>query len=294
MSSTAVCACTFLALATTATAGPLIGGEPGAGAMHDVDKRTAATVQIAQLNPFGGISGLAYDAAGDILYAVDAGPELIYAVDHRTGEATTIASVDGVNATGLAFDSTTGMLYVSTVDDNKLIIIDPATGDNATIGAFVNASGVEGLAYDTRTGTLYALSDLTDQLVTIDVDTAIATPVLDLPPVNWRGLAYDAELDALFASVSISGHLYRIDLAGDPSLDDIGMIAPAFAIQGLAIVADACLADVNGDGELNILDFVAFQGEFVAGNDTADCDDDGMLNILDFVCFQQLFQAGCP
>ena len=54
-----------------------------------------------------------------------------------------------------------------------------------------------------------------------------------------------------------------------------------------------CAADFNGDGELNILDFVAFQNAFAAGDAGADCDGDGALNILDFVCFQALFAAGC-
>ena len=54
-----------------------------------------------------------------------------------------------------------------------------------------------------------------------------------------------------------------------------------------------CVADVNDDGALNILDFVAFQNLFVQQDPAADCDGDGQFNILDFVCFQNLFQAGC-
>jgi hypothetical protein len=55
-----------------------------------------------------------------------------------------------------------------------------------------------------------------------------------------------------------------------------------------------CYADFNGDGSLDILDFVAFQNAFVGGDESADCDGDGALNILDFVCFQNAFGAGCP
>ena len=54
-----------------------------------------------------------------------------------------------------------------------------------------------------------------------------------------------------------------------------------------------CIADFNGDGALDILDFVAFQNAFVGGEPSADCDESGTLNILDFVCFQGLFVAGC-
>ena len=55
-----------------------------------------------------------------------------------------------------------------------------------------------------------------------------------------------------------------------------------------------CAADVNGDGALNVLDFVAFQEAFVAGEPAADCDGSGAFDILDFVCYQNLFNAGCP
>ena len=76
-----------------------------------------------------------------------------------------------------------------------------------------------------------------------------------------------------------------------------GLTDPLF-IRGYGIVsapaALICEADVNGDGELSILDFVAFQGLFQAGDAAADCNADGELNVLDFVCFQSLFQAGCP
>jgi hypothetical protein len=68
------------------------------------------------------------------------------------------------------------------------------------------------------------------------------------------------------------------------------------AASGVAYVIaghPACQADVNGDGALNILDFVAFQTLFVDADPSADCDGNGDLNVLDFVCYQQVFVAGC-
>jgi len=55
-----------------------------------------------------------------------------------------------------------------------------------------------------------------------------------------------------------------------------------------------CPADFNGDGLVNVLDFIAFQGAFAAMDPAADCNGDTMFNILDFVCFQATFAAGCP
>jgi hypothetical protein len=51
---------------------------------------------------------------------------------------------------------------------------------------------------------------------------------------------------------------------------------------------------VNGDGALNVLDFVAFQQLWQGQDAAADCDGNGAFNVLDFVCFQQIFLAGCP
>ena len=49
--------------------------------------------------------------------------------------------------------------------------------------------------------------------------------------------------------------------------------------------------DFNGDGSLDILDFVAYQNAFMAGDDNADFDKDGKLTILDFVLFQNSFTS---
>ena len=71
--------------------------------------------------------------------------------------------------------------------------------------------------------------------------------------------------------------------------------AETFALNALDyLVPTGCPADVNGDGNVNILDFVAFQGLWQQQAPAGDCDHNGLYNILDFVCFQSLFTAGCP
>ena len=69
------------------------------------------------------------------------------------------------------------------------------------------------------------------------------------------------------------------------------------SIFGLQIIdfssCVGCPADINGDGVLNVLDFVAFQVLWVDQDPAADCDDNGLFNVLDFVCYQELFVAGC-
>jgi hypothetical protein len=55
-----------------------------------------------------------------------------------------------------------------------------------------------------------------------------------------------------------------------------------------------CAADCDGNGALNVLDFVCFQGQWQRQAPAGDCDGNGQYNILDFVCYQGAFQAGCP
>jgi hypothetical protein len=67
----------------------------------------------------------------------------------------------------------------------------------------------------------------------------------------------------------------------------------AFKIRFLVEDGNACHADCDGSGALNIDDFICFQTEFALGETHADCDENGMLNIDDFICFQTLFALGC-
>jgi hypothetical protein len=55
-----------------------------------------------------------------------------------------------------------------------------------------------------------------------------------------------------------------------------------------------CRADLDGDGELTLFDFLAFQNAFAMGDPVADFDGDGDLTLFDFLAFQNDFALGCP
>ncbi len=55
-----------------------------------------------------------------------------------------------------------------------------------------------------------------------------------------------------------------------------------------------CVADLDGDGELTLFDFLAFQNLFDAGDPLADFDGDGSLTLFDFLAFQNAFDTGRP
>ncbi len=67
----------------------------------------------------------------------------------------------------------------------------------------------------------------------------------------------------------------------------------AVAFDPIATACDACPADLDGDGELTIFDFLAFQNLFDLMDPAADFDGDGELTIFDFLAFQNAFDLGC-
>ena len=54
-----------------------------------------------------------------------------------------------------------------------------------------------------------------------------------------------------------------------------------------------CYADCEGDGDLDVFDFLCFQGAFANQDPYADCEQDGDWDVFDFLCFQGLFANGC-
>ena len=66
-----------------------------------------------------------------------------------------------------------------------------------------------------------------------------------------------------------------------------------YEVQGTP--QSVCYADCDGNGTLDIFDFLCFQNSFVLGEPYAcDCDPDPACDIFDFLCFQNAFVAGCP
>jgi hypothetical protein len=61
----------------------------------------------------------------------------------------------------------------------------------------------------------------------------------------------------------------------------------------LAQSAAGCRADINGDGLVNVQDFLGFLQLFAAADPRADFDDSGAVNVSDFLAFLQAFAAGC-
>ncbi|MFG0283586.1 MAG: GC-type dockerin domain-anchored protein [Phycisphaerales bacterium JB039] len=131
---------------------------------------------------------------------------------------------------------------------------------------------------------------------------------IDVDPLFVDAAAGDYRLSADSPSID-AGNSQRVlsgvvtDFAGldrfvdDPATPDTGLGGPG----GRAVVdigahefqVDACSADCDGSGGLDLFDFLCFQNLFAAGDPDADCDGSGRLDVFDFLCFQNAFAAGC-
>jgi hypothetical protein len=64
--------------------------------------------------------------------------------------------------------------------------------------------------------------------------------------------------------------------------------------EGVIEVIDACYADCDLSGSLDLFDFLCYVNAFNAANPAADCDESGSLDVFDFLCYVNEFRAGCP
>jgi hypothetical protein len=63
--------------------------------------------------------------------------------------------------------------------------------------------------------------------------------------------------------------------------------------DGIPDSCQVCEPDINGDGILDLFDFLAFQNLFVAQDPKADFDHNGVFDLFDFLAYQNSFLAGC-
>lgn len=143
-------------------------------------------------------------------------------------------------------------------------------------------------------------------MVTLQVEGGQAGDVFDLFVLD--AVSTDFGQGGAFSSIGINELNSGGDAVPDGTRTNLGIdpdkpaaIPPgAFKVdyidgQGGArlIVADACYADCDQSGALNIDDFICYQTLYAVGDPTADCDLSGTLSIDDFVCFQTLYAVGC-
>ena len=114
-------------------------------------------------------------------------------------------------------------------------------------------------------------------------------PAIDPMGMDWGQLlaAYGRSGGGVgidIASVGLSEVNFVRITAGDGASPDI---------DAVMVVRAACEADLDGNGALDVFDFLEFQNFFGSGDGRADCDASGDLDIFDFLCFTNLYVGGC-
>jgi subtilisin family serine protease len=74
---------------------------------------------------------------------------------------------------------------------------------------------------------------------------------------------------------------------------NVGAQGYALVLTGDIAEPGACAVDFNGDGLVNIQDFLAFLGAYAAGDMRCDFDANGSINVQDFLVFVAAYAAGC-
>jgi hypothetical protein len=238
--------------------------------------------------------GLTADENG-VLFSIDGyndgNSDRLFTIDAETGAGAVVGDTGfNWNFRAVAYDSSTRTLYGAT--DNNLFIFDPATGAGKLVAPITGATldQLTTLAIDDK-GNAY-ITDIGDVgLFTLNLATGEATHLGNLDPgqTNWfDDLDFDSA-GTLWGG-RLQGGLYTVDIAGLSTTFKYGGTFRGLAFSG---ATETCYADFNGDGLLDLFDFLAFVNAFNVTDPKADCDANGGLDLFDFLCFVNAFNAGC-
>lgn len=178
-------------------------------------------------------------------------------------------------------------------------------GDVFTAQLYDGGSGVLDLAYCAFAD--YACPGFGDGVICLPAASPpFVNPMADDLRLRSGSLCIDAGNNNL-AGQNAAAELLMDDLDGenrfvdDPCVADTGEVHTDPAYSGLPIIdmgafestGCACIADWNGDGTVNTLDFLAYLSDWSAGNSRADLNDDGAVNTQDFLVYLGRWSAGC-
>jgi uncharacterized membrane protein len=114
----------------------------------------------------------------------------------------------------------------------------------------------------------------------------------------WTPQAGMQDIQALLVSRGVNMAGWRLRIAYAVSADGRTVVGNAFSPTSstqafVAYLGAPCRPDVNGDGTVNVADFLAFLQLYSAADNRADFDNNGSVNVADFLAFLALFAAGC-
>ncbi|UYV13450.1 MAG: hypothetical protein NCW75_03995 [Phycisphaera sp.] len=256
-----------------------------------------------------GPTALAVDQDARRVYFTDGAGSQIGWWDSSDGSFEASTVVLPLSLTAMAFNGANGMLYG--IDRNplvpKVLRIDPDGFETTQLFNYLGTDyRFRDLSYNPADETFYAYNDdpsttQPEGVYSIDMATEEITLVASAPCSGCElALAVwgdDLTLLGLSGEDSYQGTLSAGGgwsvFTPSPSPTD-ALEQRGTAVAGwLTTASEPCKADLDGDGELTLFDFLAFQNLFGTGDVAADFDGDGELTIFDFLAFQNLFATGC-
>jgi len=201
--------------------------------------------------------------------------------------------------------------YLRTNQDNgsldavPIVLADLGLGSGERVrltrlGGFSYIAGGQDDAGDTMVGVFSASAVLLPANQQIRVQDAIEAGADWVSSPTYHGnLPTDIPQDFLigrrdvqdFVEITIPvGATHLFACAHDSLYYDNGDANGNFKVR---IELAPCPADMDGNGVLNLFDFLAFQTLYGNGDPGADFDGSGTLNLFDFLAFQTAYGNGC-
>ena len=260
---------------------------------------------------FSGVDvwGIADDDANRILYIVS-GSQLYQWSYDDIGITPTLVGTFMYNGASQAFVGAAfanGKLYcIKNIATEAIYEVDPVTAIATLISSYdPNAYDLGGLDFDESGTIMYATNDDTapvgSGLFTVDFSGANAVITMVTPYPTG-----ETDIDGLAIG---GGRAYLIEDEPGPSIHVYNLVTNAYEASmntpfataevfsagtwapGLA--GKGCYADCEGDGDLDVFDFLCFQGAYAQQDPYADCEEDGDWDVFDFLCFQGAYANGC-
>lgn len=219
------------------------------------------------------------------------------------------ANLDGSGATvlrstafhrGVAVDEPNGKVYWSTDISKFRGNIVRSNLDGSAVQTVITSIEMlfkpNSIALDLAAGKIYWTDYVVDVVRRANLDGTGLEDLFIVPGnFNPRGVALDLAAGKVYWGQDVdfdgsAGRLMRMDLDGarpEIVLNNVGLV------NDLVVVQDACQADFNGDGTVNVQDFLAYLVAYSEGLPSADFTGDGLVTVQDFLAFLQAFSEGC-
>jgi hypothetical protein len=161
------------------------------------------------------IFAMDFDLTATTLWAIDNTTREYGTIDQATGAFALVGTVTGLpagNTTGLKFDPTSSIVYLSATDgvSSSLFTLDLGTGAATLVGS-IGAFTVIEIAIS-NTGQMYGTEIVTDNLLSIDKTTGTGTLIgpLGVAISFAQGMDFDASTNILYAWLYTGGGVNQL------------------------------------------------------------------------------------